>query len=213
MLGVLLCCLARQAHRGAPLARVLLCGSACQALKGARWVGSYSVVQCIRHLMGQPLYCSAANVGVWRERGYDGSTPYGGLSSIPLLPWLPGFPPQAFPPLSPPSHPLDPSLHSQQQPSLWDCPTIPKLQLPAAAPSRGPAPLPGVCTAVARTVIFIPFRLPQISCFTLSLKSFSSDSDNCPAVGMGPLLQFPHTPRAPPVLLTFLFFLLLPSSY
>ena len=30
-------------------------------------------------------------------------------------------------------------------------------------------------------LILIPFRLPQISCFTLSLKCFSSDSDNCPA--------------------------------
>ena len=39
-----------------------------QALKGAAWVGSYSVVQCIRHLMYQPLYCSAANAGVWGER-------------------------------------------------------------------------------------------------------------------------------------------------
>ena len=117
-----------------------------------------------------------------------------------------------FPPRSPPSHPLDLSLRSQQQPSRWDCSIIPKLQLPAAAPSRGPAPLPGVCTAVARTVIFIPFRLPQISCFTLSLKSFSSDSDNCPAVGMGPLLQFPHTPSAGPVILTLLFLPLVPSS-
>ena len=34
-----------------------------------------------------------------------------------------------------------------------------------------------------------PFRLPQISCFTLSLKCFSSDSDNCPDVGIIPLLQ------------------------
>ena len=45
---------------------------------------------------------------------------------------------QHFPPQSHPSYPLDPSLHSQQQPSPWDCSTIPKLQLPAAAPSRGP---------------------------------------------------------------------------
>ena len=35
-----------------------------QALKGAPWVGSYSVVQFIRHLMGQPLYCLAANAGM-----------------------------------------------------------------------------------------------------------------------------------------------------
>ena len=51
-----------------------------------------------RVLMGQPLYCSAANAGMWRERGYgDGFIPYAWLSSIALLPWLPGFPPQAFP--------------------------------------------------------------------------------------------------------------------
>ena len=61
--------------------------------------------------MGQPVYCSAANAGVWEERGYpDGSTLYTCLSSISLLPWLPGFPPQAFPTQSSPSHPLDLSL-------------------------------------------------------------------------------------------------------
>ena len=37
----------------------------------------------------------------------------------------------------------------------------------------------------------------------------SSDSDNCPNVGIGPLLQFPHLLRAGPALLTLLFF---PSS-
>ena len=62
-------------------------------------------------------------------------------------------------------------------------------------------------------LILIPFRLPQISCFTLSLKCFSSDSDNCPDVGIRPLLQFPHLPRAGPVLLTLLFFPLAPLSY
>ena len=62
-------------------------------------------------------------------------------------------------------------------------------------------------------LIFFPFRLPQISCFTLSLKCFSSDSDNCPDVGIGPLLQFLHQLRAGPVLLIFLFSPLVPSSY
>ena len=62
-------------------------------------------------------------------------------------------------------------------------------------------------------LILIPFRLPQISCFTLSLKCFSSDSDNCPNVGIRPLLQFPHPLRAGPFLLTLLFFPLVPSSY
>ena len=76
------------------------------------------------------------------------------LNSSALLPWLPGFLYRHFPPRSPPSHPLNPSLHSQQQPSPWDCSIIPKLQLPAAAPSRGPAFLSRVYMAVARTVWF-----------------------------------------------------------
>ena len=59
------------------MAGVLLSISLCQALKGLPCVGSYSVVQCIRRLMGQPLYCSAANAGMWGERDYgDGSTLY-----------------------------------------------------------------------------------------------------------------------------------------
>ena len=94
-----------------------------------------------------------------------------------------------FPPQSPPLPPLDPSLHSQQQPSPWDCSTLPKLQLPATAPSRGPSSLSRVCMAVART--YDSHRLPQISGFTLILKCFSSDSDNCPNVRIGPLLPSP----------------------
>ena len=79
MLGVLLCCSVHQAYRGAPLAGVLLSRSVHQALKGAPWVGSYSVVQCVWLLMGQSLYCSAANrmLAVWGERDFgDGSTSY-----------------------------------------------------------------------------------------------------------------------------------------
>ena len=115
-----------------------------------------------------------------------------------------------FPPQSPPSHPLGPSLQSRAA-LPWDCSTVPKLQLPAAAPFRGPASLSGVCMAAARTDSVL-FRLSQISCFTLSLKCFSSDSDNCLDVGIGPLLHFPHPPRAGPVLVTLLFFLLVPPS-
>ena len=62
-------------------------------------------------------------------------------------------------------------------------------------------------------LILIPFGLPQISCFTLSLNCFSSDSDNCPDVGNRPLIQFLHLPRAGPVLLAFLVSPLVPSSY
>ena len=122
------------------------------------------------------------------------------------------FPPQAFPTTissftSPPS-----VSHSQQQPSPCYCSTVPKLQLQAAVLSRGPMSLSKVCMAAARTVILIPFRLPQISCFTLSLKCFSSHSDNCPNVGIRPLLQFPHLLKAGPVLVTLLFFPLVPLS-
>ena len=142
-----------QSHRGAPLAVVLLYRLAHQALKGAPWVGSCSVVQCIRRLMGPPLYCSAAVAGMWGERGYgDGSTPYADSALSPCFHGCLAFLHRHFPPRSPPSQPLNPSLCSPQQPSPWDCSAIPKSQLPATSPSRGPVSLSRVCMAVARTV-------------------------------------------------------------
>ena len=72
-----LCCSAHQACREVPLAGVLLCSSRHQSQKGAPWVGSYSIVQGLRYLMGQALCCSTAHAGLWRERGYgDGSAHY-----------------------------------------------------------------------------------------------------------------------------------------
>ena len=66
------CCSVCQVHRGTPMAGVLFCRSAHQALK----VGSYSVVQCARCLMGQ-LSIVQLQVLACGERGYgDGSTPY-----------------------------------------------------------------------------------------------------------------------------------------
>ena len=132
----------------------------------------------------------------------------------PCFHGCPAFLHRNFSPKSPPSHPLDPSLHSQQQPTPWDCSTIPELQLPAAAPSRGPVSLSGGSYGCGKDcLIRIPFRLPEISCFTLSLKCFSSDSDKCPDMGIRPLLQFPNLLRAGPVLPSLLFFPLVPSSY
>ena len=99
-----------QEHRGAPLVGVLLCRMAHQSLKGAL-VGSYSIVQCVRRLMGQPLYCSAADAGVWRERGLVMAPPPTRDSAV--LPCLHGclaFLHWHFPPQSPPSHPLYLSL-------------------------------------------------------------------------------------------------------
>ena len=66
--GVLLCFSEHQPHRGGP-GLGSYSRSASQALKETPWVGSYPVVQGVRRLMGQPLYCSAANaVSVAGER-------------------------------------------------------------------------------------------------------------------------------------------------
>ena len=53
---------------GPPLSTGAPCRSVHPSLKGAPWVGSCSVGHCTRCLMGQTLYCSAANAGVWGER-------------------------------------------------------------------------------------------------------------------------------------------------
>ena len=118
-----------------------------------------------------------------------------------------------FPPQSPPSRPFNLSLHSQQQPPPWDCSTIPKLQLQLLCLPGACVPVWGMYVCGKDCLILIPFRLPQISCFILSLKCFSSDWDSGPNVGITPLLQFPHWPREGPVLLTLLFVLLVPLSY
>jgi len=131
--------------------------------------------------------------------------------------YLHGCPPflhRHFPPKSPPSYLLHLCLPSQQQPSPWNCSTIPKLQLPASAQVHGTCiPVQGVYGCSKDCLILIPFKLPQIRCITFSLKCFFSDSYNCLNVRIGPLLQFPHPPRAGPVLLRLLFFPLVPSSY
>ena len=74
----------------------------------------------------------------------------------------------------------------------------------------GPSSLSGVCMAVARTVWFSFHLGCHRSAVSLSALMFLLWSDNCPHVGIRPLLQFPHLPRAGPVLLTLLFF---PSSF
>ena len=154
LLGVLLCCSACQAHRGAALlAGILLCRSAHQSLKESPWWGltlefsasgicwaSISIVElpmlaCGEKkamVMASPLMCDSAVLPCFR-------------GCLAFLHWH-------FPPQSPPSHPLNPSLHSEQQSSPWDCSTIPKLQLQATAPSRGPAFLSMVCTGATRTI-------------------------------------------------------------
>mgnify|MGYP006945387334 CR=1 FL=1 len=116
-----------------------------------------------------------------------------------------------FPPLYPPSHPLNLSLCSQQHPSLASQSLNSSSQLLTFQGTS--IPVWGMYGCCKDCLILIPFRLPQIICFTLSLKCFSSDSDNCPDLGIRPLLQFPYPPKGGPVLLTLLFFPLVPSSY
>ena len=124
-----------------------------------------------------------------------------------MLPWLPSFPPQAFPTTvssltSPQS--ISPQLTAALALGLLHNPQTPA---PSCCTFQGTCvPIQGMYGCGKDCLIFIPFRLPQISCFILSLKCFSSDSDSCPDVGIRPLLQFPYPLRARPVLLTLLFF-------
>ena len=132
---------------------VLLCRSAHQALKGAPWVGSYSVVQCVSHLIGQPLYCSVADAACVAGKATVMAPPPTHVSAVlPCFHACLAFLHRHFPPQFPPSCPLTPSLHSQQQRSSWDCSIIPTLQLPVTASSRGSESLSGVHMATICTV-------------------------------------------------------------
>ena len=82
--------------------------------------------------------------------------------------------------------------------------TIPRRQLPATSPSRAPVSLSRVYMAVVRTVWF-SFHIGCTDQLFHSRPYFSSDSDNCPDVRVGPLLKYPHPLRAGPVQLTLLF--------
>ena len=64
---VLLCCSVHQAHRGPPHppAGVLLCRLVHQALKGAPWMESYSVVQCVKLLIGQLSVVQLPMLACW----------------------------------------------------------------------------------------------------------------------------------------------------
>ena len=151
----------------------------------------------------------------WGKRGYgDASSPYVWLSRIALLPWLPGFPLQAIPTTN--SSLTSPQSVSPQSTAAFALGLLhnPYTPAPSLCTFQGVyLPVPAMYGCSKGCLILIPFRLPQISCFPLSLKYFSSDSDSCPDMGIGSLLQFPHPPRAGPVLLKLLFFPLVPSSY
>ena len=132
-----------------------------------------------------------------------------------MPPWLPGSPPQAFS-TTVSSFTSPRSICLQSTAALTHSGTAPQSLNSSSQPLSLPAdvcPCLGYVWLQQGCLILIPFRLPQISCFTLSLKCFTSDSDNCPDVGIGPLPQFPHSPRTGQVLLTLLFSPLVPLSY
>ena len=130
-----LCCSGHQGRRGTPPAGVLLCSSVRQTFDGpASLLFSY---RCWR---------------VGKEAVVMAPPPLQYSAVLPCFHGCLAFLHQNLPPRSLPSHPLSPSLCSQQQPSPWDCSTIPNLQLPAAAPSRRSVFLPRVYMAAARTV-------------------------------------------------------------
>ena len=120
-----------------------------------------------------------------------------------VSPCFHGFPPQAFPSTvsslpSPRSVSLQSTaalalrlLHNPQTPSPSLC-TFWGTSIPGQ----------GIYGCGKDCLILIPLRLPQINCFTLGFKCFSSDSDNFPNVGIGPLLQSAHLPRAGPIILS-----------
>ena len=126
-----------------------------------------------------------------------------------MLPWLPGFPPQAFP--------ITISFFTSSR--FISPQSIAPLTLGLLYTSQIPAPshcifqgtlipVQAMYDCVKDCLILIPFRLPQISCFTLSLKCFCSDSDNCPDMEIGRLASVPpptegrsspsNTPVLPP---------------
>ena len=130
-----------------------------------------------------------------------------------MLPWLPAFPPAIS------HHDLLPRIPSlglsavNRSPHLGIAPQSLNSSSQPLCLQGTSVPVQGMHGCGKDCLSLIPFRLPQINCFTLSLKCFSSDSDPCRDVGIRALLQFPNPPRTDPVLLKLLFFPLVPSSY
>ena len=179
---------------------ILLFCSAHQAPNGAPWLAFTLLFSCacVTKRPTSLLFCCQCQcLGRGRLPSW--------LNSIALLSWLPGSSPQAF--LT--------TISSFTSPWTTLCAMIPILQLLGVVLFRGPASLSGLGMTAARIVcvILTPVRLPQVICFTLSFKCFSSVPNNCPTVGIRPLLQFPQLARAGQVLVTLLFSPLLPSSY
>ena len=134
--------------------------------------------------MGQPLYCSIAHSGhLRRERLWWWHHPLLMTQQYHFASTVPGFPPQAFPTTSPPSHPLNPQSTAALILGLHHNPPTPA---PSYCAFHGTyVPVQGMYGCVNDSLYLIPFRLPHISCFTLNVKCFSSDSKQLPQCGSG----------------------------
>ena len=162
--------------------------------------------------MGQPLYCSAAVAGVRGGRGYgDGSTHYVWPAVSPCFHGCLAFLYRYFPSESLPLHPLNTSLHSQLQPCSGFAPQ--SLNSSCCAYQGTCILVQGMLGCSKDCLILIPFRLPQISCFTLVLNVSPLNQTVVPMWGLDPCFSSPSPPKAGPVLLTLLFFTVASLSY
>ena len=145
-------------------------------------MGSYSVVQRDRRLFDGPAFLlfSYPHWCVEKKAMVMAPPPVHDSAVSPCFHGCWAFLHRHFPAQSSPSHSLEPSLHSQQQPVPWIAPQSPNSSSQPLHPPGYLCSCPGYVW-MQQGLSLIPFRLPQISCF--SLKCFSSDSDNCPMWG------------------------------
>ena len=106
MAGVLLCRSARQALKGAAWLGSYSVDWHIRHLKGAPWVGSYSVVWCIRHLMASPSIVQLLVLACGeREAMVMALPPTRDWAVSPCFHGCLAFFHRHFPPQFPPSHP------------------------------------------------------------------------------------------------------------
>ena len=129
-------------------------------------------------------------------------------SSIALLPWLPSFPPQAFPTTI---SSLTSSIHVcpvNSSPRPWIAPQSPNSSSQPLCLPGEPASLSlslSLCVVSVRTVWFLFHLACHRSAVSLSAFNVSPLTQTVPTVRIRPLIQFPHLPSAGPILLTLPF--------
>ena len=166
---------------------VLLCCSACQAHREHSWLGSYFVHRQVRHLKGlvggvllsssaYQAFDEPASVQLpmqacgEREAMVMVPPPIHDSAVSPCFRGCLAFLLRHFPPQSPPSHPLSPSLLQSTAALALGLLHNPLTPAPSHCPFQGTSvPVWGMYGCSKNCLILIPFRFPEISCFTLSL--------------------------------------------